>query len=494
MVEWPGKHDWGYGPQGPPQGGIDVAPGVHALDYYNAYVARDGGWPPVLACLAVKGGAFDNFTMLMENNTFFRPTLPAHIVSYDLQGAGASAPPLAFAWNFRTQSPLSYELPTLGLVSLQLDAISPPAGTVNWSFDDGATAQGASVTHVFPRPGLRTVRVEVKDGDRTVATLTRTIAVHLSWSPITSREPQLDNAQAADLAARDPATLPATDLASVFAVLGAFHRTDDVLRLAPAMSAKMKDVSDADLPYVRDAALRLVRDDRHHFAEQEQLLQALIDRTATAPAGGTPPLAQIANQSRLRLAQILVKTTDRTDDVRKLIDAIDAKALTGEEPRSLDILRGDLALAQGDVDGARRQYQRLTGDPQGVDARSSVRRTAKISQARAFMDRKDFDAAEDALREVSWQAPVEKLSPDWALERLRLYEAEGLPGPALLWARRLLPVITAGGRSELLYRLTELGFEQNDADLAHKSLSELLKKHPYSDEAARAKEKWPAAE
>ncbi len=133
----------------------------------------------------------------------------------------------------------------------------------------------------------------------------------------------------------------------------------------------------------------------------------------------------------------------------------------------------------------------MTGNPQGADARSSIRRTARISQARAFIDRKDDDAAEEALRDVSWEAPVEKLSPDWALTRLRLYQDENLPQAAFLWAKHLLPVINTAGRSELLYRLTDLALAQNDADLAHKTLDELLKKHPYSEEAAQAKSRWP---
>jgi hypothetical protein len=83
------------------------------------------------------------------------------------------------------------------------------------------------------------------------------------------------------------------------------------------------------------------------------------------------------------------------------------------------------------------------------------------------------------------------MAPDWALTRLRLFQAENLPVPAYLWAKRLLPVLTEGGRSELLFRLTDLAFAQGDNDLAGKALSELLKKHPYSPEAAQAKEKWP---
>jgi TolA-binding protein len=86
------------------------------------------------------------------------------------------------------------------------------------------------------------------------------------------------------------------------------------------------------------------------------------------------------------------------------------------------------------------------------------------------------------------------MASDWALTQLRLDQEENLPVVAYLWARRLLPVVTESGRSELLFRLTDLAFAQGDNDLAHKTLSELLKKHPYSQEAAQAKEKWPGQE
>jgi hypothetical protein len=180
--------------------------------------------------------------------------------------------------------------------------------------------------------------------------------------------------------------------------------------------------------------------------------------------------------------------------VKSLVNAIDIHSLTGDETRALGILQADLMLASGDIPGARKSYVAITGDPSGPDVRSSIRRTAEISQARAFLDRQDFDAAEDALNEVAWRAPIEKLSPDWALTRLRLYQEENLPIPAYLWAKRLLPVLTESGRSELLFRLTDLAFAQNDNDLAQKTLSELLQKHPYSEETAQAKEKWPGKE
>jgi TolA-binding protein len=492
VVSWPGQHDWGYGPQGPPQGAVDVSAGIHVLDYYNAYIQRDGGRPPVLTCLSVNGGPFDGWTMLTPDRAFFRPVMTDHIASYELQQQGASpapdVPKLAFQWFVVQESAIFTDYSDLGIVSLQFNCISP-RGTLLWTFDDGTTAQGAQVTHVFPRPGLRTVQLALKDGDRTLATVTRLVAVHFRYAPLLHMEPELDGGEENDLLARDPASLTTPDLASAFATLGAFHRAPDLVKLAPQMAAKMKDVKDADLPFLKTAALHFVHDDRDHYALQEQLLRALIDRTATSTA---PPLMEVASQSRLVLAQLLVKLTDQTADAQKLVDAINLPSLHGPEGRSLDILRADLMLARGDVDGARKKYQALTGDPQGIDARSSIRQTARISQAGAFIERKDYDAAEDALRDVSWNAPIEKLAPDWALTRLRLYEAENLPPAAYQWARRLLPVISNAGRSELLYRMTALAFAQNDTSLAQKSLAELLKKHPYSEEAARAKEKWPA--
>ncbi len=493
VVEWPGSHDWNYGPQGPPQGGVDLAAGMHVVDYYNAYVKRDGGRPPVLACLSVRGGPFTNWTMLTPNVPFFRPVVLANASGYEVQAAGGTpgekVPPLAFNWAITNEAPIFTDYPDLGFVAMQFSCLSPPKnGTLTWSFDDGTTADGAQVSHTFARPGLRTVRLTLKNGDATLATVARPVGVHFRFAPILHQEPELDDPLEKEVMARDPATLITPDLASAFAVLGAFHKKNDLIQLAPAMIPKIKDVKDDDLPYLKNAVLHFVHDDREHFDLQEQLLRALIDRTSASTA---PPLVAVASQSRLLLAQLLVKFTDQPAEINKLVDAINAPSLIDNQPRSLDILRGDILLAAGDVDGARKKYQAMTGNPQGADARSSIRRTARISQARAFIDRKDDDAAEEALRDVSWEAPVEKLSPDWALTRLRLYQDENLPQAAFLWAKHLLPVINTAGRSELLYRLTDLALAQNDADLAHKTLDELLKKHPYSEEAAQAKSRWP---
>ena len=500
-VEWPGRHDcWHPSPDARPMGNVDLAPGVHRIDYYYAFVLEDAslmehdGMTPQLCCLAVKGGSLLDWTSLKPDKDFFRPVTRDHVVGYEVQmtppaGQPAGAPALAMEWTNQDQSVITSDLSDSGFISMQLTCVNAVTGTLTWNFDDGLTAQGQTVKHLFPRPGMRTVRLGLKQGDKEVASLTQTIDVHPGRANEVNQNPLLRPEQEADIMARDPATLSASDLVGCVAILGAYQQSDDILKLLPALSAKMKEISDADLPTVKAAALLLVRDDWAHSAEEIGLLRALVDRCASSPP--SPQMTTSLSECRFALARLILKTSDHVDEVRSLLDAIDVKSLSGQEPRRLAILRADLALAMGDVGGARQQYQALTGDPSGPDVRSSIRRTAKIGQARAFLDRKDFDAAENSLKEVAWQAPIEQMSADWALTRLRLYQAENLPVVAYLWAKRLLPVINLSGRSELLFRMTDLALAQNDSDLAHKTLSELLKNHPYSEEAAAAKQKWP---
>jgi hypothetical protein len=294
VVEWTGKHDWGYdGQRGPPQGAVDVDAGIHVVDYYNAYIQRDGGRPPVLACLSVKGGPYQNWNMLTPDQKFFRPVMTDRVALYQLQTEGGApaqnVPLLAFQWDIVDESPIFTDYEDLGLVAVKFTAYSPPQGTLTWTFDDGTTADGPQPTHVFARPGLRTVQLTLKDGDKILGSVRRTVAVHFRWSPIVHQEPELDGGQEAAIMARDPATLSEPDLASAFAVFGAFHKAGDLVKLGPQLCAKMKDVKDEDIPFLKDAVLHLIRDDRDDFALEEQLLRALLDRTSTSTAPRSPP-------------------------------------------------------------------------------------------------------------------------------------------------------------------------------------------------------------
>jgi hypothetical protein len=495
VVEWPGRHDIGPGTRGQFHGAVDLTEGLHVLDYYNAYVSLNEGHPLQL-CLAANGGPLEQWTMLTPDTVFFTPSNQADVVDYTLRSGPTTgkqdnaAPPIAVRWSIQDQSTIAPDVANIGLIQLNLFCGATGPGTISWDFGDGTTAQGLHLLHLFPRPGMRTLHLSVTEANGNVYSTSPTINVHPNWAVLTGEPPGPKPDMQTDILARDPATFSASDLASCVAVFETFKNSAALLKLLPAVCAKMKEIQDADLPYIKDAAL-LLAPDLSHATDTSRLLQELVDR---CPAPNlTPPLVAVGSESRLALAQLTLATSDQLDQVRALLDGVNIPSLSGDEHRSLDLLRADIALATGDLPTARKQYEALTGEPTGPDARSSIRRTAQIARARAFLDRKDFEAAEDALGEVARQSPMEKMTPDWALTRLRLYQEEKLPAIALLWAKRLLPVVVENGRSELLFRLTDLAYQQGDATLAAKTLSELLQKHPYSQEAAEAKEKWPGA-
>jgi hypothetical protein len=481
VVEWPGRHDVGGGMHYEHVGSVDVGPGPHQLDYYNDYVEPPGG-APILATLGVKGGALATWTILKPDNPFLTPSAHAHVIDYTVQGT--SAPPLALDWAPKTQSLVSAVATDVGFITLTLTCRPPQDGTVTWTFDDGTTAEGETVDHLFPRPGMRTVQAEVKSPTAAVAPVRQIFHVHPDWSMLNSVQPALAPEAQADILARDPMTFSGFDLAGCAAVFTTYKVTDALLKLEPAMVAKMKDVPDADLAYINEAAA-LLAPDLTNARASDALLRALVDRCAS------PATIAVGSPARVELAHLTLLTTDHTDEVKSLLAAVNVTSLTPAEHRAYAMTQADLAVATGDVAGARKQYEALTGNRGGPDARSSVRPTGRIGQARTFLDRKDDESAEDALDEVAEQTPVEKLSPEWALARLRLYQDEKLPDVAYLHALRLLRVITGSERSELLYLITDMAEQRGDKALAGKTLTELLQKHAYSEEAAKAKAKWP---
>ena len=499
IVAWPGRHGFHEGRSGKFREEVALAAGMHRLEYFNAYGSRDEG-RPLLCSLGVKP-AGKPWAMLMGDNDFLRRSVHAHVTAYETIPQGVAtglgqippkAPIAAWSWRVTDQSLPSQRNPDIGFITVEFTC--HPAGKIEkclWSFGDGATAEGTRVSHVFARPGPRTIRLAVYEGPKVVSTPPQEINVHPDWPRLVGEpRPELNSTQRAALIGRDSASLPAADLVGCLDVFMGFDDDGAVLKLVPALCSQMKTVEEPDLPSIQSAALLLAGGEAYHADDVQRLLRALLERCSQGPT--SPALKTLANRARLTLAQSILRTSDQLDEVRSLMQAIDGSVLSSDERRARDSLQGDLALASGDIEAAKKQYLALSGELSGIDVRSAVRRTSTIDTINAFTDRREFEAAEKALHEVEWQAPIEKLSSDCALARVQLLQATGRNAEALLWARRLLPVFTgASARSELLFRITELAFNQGDKALARKTLRELLERHPYSERAARAKRQWP---
>lgn len=501
ITEWPGHHYFDGGLQGQHQGQFDLQPGIHSLEVYNAYTSKDDQWP-VLCCAAVKSdkGTFTQWTMLTPDSHFFKPVTQAHLVEYEPGPNGfppsAANPvaPCAFQYSVTQQSVLSPDDSSTGLITLNFVAFSTAvgsAGSYTWTFDDGSVATGPNVNHTFLRPGNRTVQVDAKDATgKPLGAFRQVIRVHPDWIRLSHEEPHLEPDQTRIVLATDFTKLSTSDLAGAVDVFATFDAIEALTTVIPIITPKTQDVPPADLQYLQAAAFELNDTTTLHENIAIQLLKALVNRCSVP--NSQPQVSQLASQCRLLLAKLTIPSSDKLDEIKSLIDPIDSRNFSQDENRDLAIIRADLALARGNVAEAHKQYVALDTTPYQGDDRSNVRQTGKIEQARAFMARGDLESAEHALdRILSW-APSAKLNPNWALTRLDLYRKQNQPLKAYLWAQRLLPVITdSDNRSQLLYELAELALAQNDPSVALKAIQELKTKHPYSEEWARARAKWP---
>ena len=502
VVAWPSRHGFHEGRTGKYREAVELPAGTHRLEYYNAYSApADAGeGPPLLCSLGVKLPD-KSWAMLTPDNEFLRRSVCAHVTAYETLPDSVipsgqippPAPPAAWIWRVTEQSLPSPQQPEVGFFTVEFTCFPSTTGRkCRWSFGDGDTAEGLSVSAVFSGPGPHSIRLAVYDGSKLVTTTpAQEINIHPDWPRLVggNSRPTLSASQRTALLTRDAASRSSADLVGCLKGFLGFDDDAAVLKLAPALLTQIPTLSETHLPAIHAAAQLLTGDGADNPEVVQQLLHALLERLTALSAAAQPALA---SRVRLTLAQSVLRTSDRLDDVRSLLKAIEVSTLPADERRQLDILQADLALATGEVDSARSQYLALSGSVAGIDARSGVRRTSTIDTINAFIERKDFDAAAQALHEIEDQAPIEKLTPECALARVQLRWATGHPAEALLTARRLLPAFTGpGARSELLFHITDLALQQGDSALAGKTLRELLEKHPYSERAARAKQQWP---
>lgn len=172
VVGWPGRHDINKARRGEKQGTISLKPGIHKLEYFLC-----SPWREMFAVAAWK-----------KPNEKFRVMTRTDFVSvgrFRAVSANLSDPNqvyAAFEW-----SPIDdFRLEQTGpcFVTMQFDAIKPDSSTrysYRWAFDDGTTASGETVEHVFLCSGLRKVRLEIALQGKTLARTEHEVYVHPPW-------------------------------------------------------------------------------------------------------------------------------------------------------------------------------------------------------------------------------------------------------------------------------------------------------------------------
>jgi len=350
-----------------------------------------------------------------------------------------------------------------------------------WTFDDGATAEGERVDHVFAAPDLRRVTLAITREGKPIVSLTREVRVAPLWARRDQWRQDTWTRQRGVLAARDFAQGPLSDLEHVFQLV---HRIDDgalLARTGKAFLVRHAECTDSHAQVFYDLGFFFQRPKVRRYDEA-----VVAFRRAIAFAEDDP---ELLNRSRMHLAGLLIHCLERVQDGETELGRIDVTALTDGDKRLKKIYDADALLASGNITLARRLYRSVgtVGDP--ADVEYAVTRRARLELVKRYVNNGEYDAAQYQLRGVEWETPIERINTETGHIMVKIHIGREEWPPAHSRCRMLLLVADGDAhRPEILYTFVQICRAMGREAEAGKAIEMLLEEHPYSEAAARAKE------
>ncbi|MBU4199563.1 MAG: PKD domain-containing protein [Verrucomicrobia bacterium] len=476
VTQWPGKHDAEPGRQGEHQGTIHLEPGRHAIHYYHVH-----GPEHAVALAAWKPPGADRFSVIPPES--FTPLAQFHVTA--AESAPSKAPVVYFEWE-----PVSHTMVNdLALVNMRFTAL--PAATpaaFHWIFDDGTTATGRTVEHLFPRPGIRDVTLEVKEKtegsspDNSAPMRSRQgVAVHPQWTQQDERPPHLLKTHKAELTARDLNTMPMNDLFYLVRFALAIEDRPWATALGAACLERRKEWIPEHVDVLFNLGLHYQHPDVRDYSRAEALFQAML--------AFQPPVTAFQDKTKLRLAELWIHMGRNPDQAVSLLGEMDSRVLTPDDQRLKKILEADTALLQGQADKAVLLYAALGNFAE--KPLQTLRRRAGLESARQFLDRNDIADAAELVETIEWENPAERMSAETSLTMIAIHQARREYPFALGRCLLLLnaPSLHDKDRAEVLFKLIEIHQALGNTSLAGEVYARLLSDYPYSEAAARARDR-----
>jgi len=213
-------------------------------------------------------------------------------------------------------------------------------------------------------------------------------------------------------------------------------------------------------------------------------------RAALALSRETP---QVREKARLELARFLLHCKGDTDAAWKLLQGIEEASLPAADRRLGQLCKGDVHLARGDVDAARKMYLQAGRAAEQSDVQYAVKRRMRIETARDYLKREEYDAVVDVMEDIERDTPLDRLNVETGLVVVKARTGRK-EYPFAFWrCHRLLNAIPMNEkRADVLFELIVVSKLMERDDFAGETLKKLLDEHPYSEAAARAKDRWGA--
>jgi tetratricopeptide (TPR) repeat protein len=329
---------------------------------------------------------------------------------------------------------------------------------------------------------LREVTLEARRNGGLLATSAIRVRVTPAWLQHDWWRDDVFNDAKTDFLRRDLGPMPPRDL---LALLDLADRADDRQLFTRAGEVLVKREQEFNTPAYGSVFYRL----SFWFVDEGDWGDALAERSLRLALAPQRAESSLGDRVKLRLAGLLIHHSDELDEAEKLLDGIFAGALNSDEKRLEKILRGDLLLARGKLDDARREY--LSAGEPPANARFDAARAARLESISILLEHGQWEDAQQSLDKLQLDLPVERMSLDAGLLRLNLELGRKQFQNAFTGSRTLLRIAEGSQRqSEILYVRVESGLALGKREEAQRALQQLLRDFPYSEAAAKAKDKW----
>ncbi len=470
-AEWPGWHEEWEGIRGEKCGTVSLAAGLHRMEYFHVH--RQGR---VVAVVAWRppDGKFD----VMPTGVF---ATPARFTVDSIAASPTGSSPFFLQWRNLGHAIIEGN----ALVETEFRAVLPPGETASchWVFDDGSTGEGVRVVHVFPAPGMRSVKLIVHSNAAVSCEVTQSVKVHPVWSAVDEWQGAAFDKRRDRLMNLDLDIVPFADLVNMTTIAWDLDDKAWLSRLGRALWKRRGELTGANMPLLFKLGFHF-----KHYSEREYDLAEAVFRWVSESEAADSALRE---KARLRLAELLVHCMDRSEDARALLQVIGMNELDADEQRLKLLLQGDALLAMGLPERARIVFL-TAGNTEGQQPRiEAVRRRAAIERARHSLSEGRPDEAAELISAVEWGTPLSRMSAETGLPMVDVHIVRLEYPFALARCRRLGSSLGTDepDRAKLLLKLAEIYGALGDQAKADDALKTLLEKHPYSEAAAVARER-----
>jgi tetratricopeptide (TPR) repeat protein len=470
VATWFGVHNAAAGRHGEQNGTIQLSAGTHHLSYVQIQLAGAAA-----AVAAWKPPGSDHVELISASA--FGPVARFHPTRYEWASSGVER--LYFDWRTLNHCALGDAM----VVEVQFRAVdNSQRRSYRWHFDDGAGDTGPNPRHFFPQPGLRQVSVEALQNGVVVATNSIRVRINPEWEQREWWRENVFTQAKSDFLRRDLAPMPARDLLAVWELADRADDPELLRRLGETLVKRQNEFNGpASAPIFYKAGLVFEHQGDSGDALAEKSFRLALAAQSVAPAVGL--------QAKLRMAALLIHCSGQLDEAGKLLNAVSGGALDADDRRLCRVLQGDLSLALGKNDEARKQYAAVAETKPG--GQPKLARAARLESAAILIEHSQWDDAQAALDRLELETPLERMSLDAGLLGLTLDLGRKEFQRAFTDGQTLLAVAGDDPRqSEVLFTVVQTGLALGRQEEAQRALGRLLKDFPYSEAAAKAKDKW----